>query len=91
MSYAAADPIPSGQQHPVVLVARRPPADLADFVGHEIALTLACSGVEHVVTGNGAHTGNGVRFHEKDGSSGKDVRVWHITGAPGSGFTAETV
>ena len=91
MSYAAADPIPSGQQHPVVLVASRPPAALTDFVGQGVQLTLARSGVEHVVCGDGASTGDGVRFHEKDGSSGKDVRVWQITGAEGGGFTAETV
>jgi hypothetical protein len=91
MPYAAADPIPSGQRHPVVLVARRPPAELADFVGQGVVLTLASGGVEHVVTGNGSRTGDGVRFHEKDGSSGKDVRVWHIAGAHGGGFTAESV
>ena len=91
MSYAAADPNPSGQQHPVVLVARRPPADLADFVGQGVVLTLARAGVEQVVTGDGARTGDGVRFHEKDGSSGKDVRVWHIAGAHGDGFTAVSV
>ena len=91
MSYAAADPISSGQQHPVVLVARRPPADLADFVGHGVVVTLARAGVEHVVTGDGCFTGEAVRFHEKDGSSGKDVRVWQIVGADGGGFTAESV
>lgn len=91
MSYAAADPIPSGQQLPVVLVAHRPPAALADFVGQGVQLTLARTGVEHVVCGNGARSGEGVRFHEKDGSSGKDVRVWQITGIDGGGFTAETV
>lgn len=91
MSYAAADPIPSGQQHPVMLVARRPPAELADFVGQGVQLTLARSGVEHVVCGDGAQSGEAVRFHEKDSSSGKDVRVWHIAGAAGGGFTAATV
>ena len=91
MPYTAADPIPSGQQHPVVLVGRRPPADLADFVGQGVSVTLARAGVEHVLIGNGSSTGDGVRFHEKDESSGKDVRVWHIAGAAGSGFTAETV
>jgi hypothetical protein len=91
MSFAAADPIPSGQQHPVMLVARRPPAELTDFVGQGVVLTLARAGVEHVVTGNGSHNGDGVRFHEKDASSGKDVRVWHIAGVDGGGFTAASV
>jgi hypothetical protein len=91
MSYAAADPIPSGLPHPVVLVARRPPVELGDFVGDDVVLTLARGGEEHVVTGQGARTGDDVRFYEKDGSSGKDVRVWRIAGADGGGFTAETV
>lgn len=91
MSYAAADPIPSGLQHPVMLVARRPPADLADFVGDGVVLTIARSGVEHVVTGCGARTGDAVRFYEKDAGSGKDVRTWRIEGAAGGGFTAESV
>ena len=91
MSYAAADPIPSGQQHPVVLVAERPPAELDDFVGRAVAVTLTRAGVERVVTGDGARSGDAVRFHEKDRSSGKDVRVWHIAGADGGGFTAATL
>lgn len=91
MSYAAADPIPSGQQHPVVLVQRRPPAGLADFVGQGVVVTLARAGVEHVVTGDGSRTGEAVRFYEKDLSSGKDVRTWHIAGADGGGFLAESV
>lgn len=91
MSYAAADPVSSGQQHPVVLVARRPPADLGDFVGEEVVMTLVRSGVEHVVSGCGSSHGEYVRLHEKDESSGKDVRIWHIAGADGGGFTAASV
>lgn len=91
MSYAAADPVPSGQQHPVMLVARRPPAELGDFVGDGVVMTLVRSGEEHIVTGDGCGHGGYVRLHEKDHGSGKDVRVWHIAGADGGGFTAESV
>lgn len=91
MSYSAADPIPSGQPQSVVLVDRRPPADLTDFIGEGLVLTVARGGIERLVTGHGARTGDDVRFHEKDLGSGKDVRVWHIAGAAGGGFTAASV
>ena len=51
-------------------------------------VTLARKGVEHVVCGDGASSGDGVRFHEKDGSSGKDVRVWQISGVEGGAFSS---
>ncbi len=39
----------------------------------------------------GADHGPFIRFHEKDVSTDKDVRVWRIIPSPVAGFAAEAV
>jgi hypothetical protein len=92
MNFAPADPVPSGQPLPVLLVADVAPVTLDDFVGAELAVTIDCAGDNHLVSGNGFQQDDVVRFHEKDSSSGKDVRVWKIAPRHGEGgFTAEAL
>ena len=46
----------------------------------------------HTITGEGATLTDGVHVYEKDLSNdGKDVRVWRVYHAPGTGLVAETV
>jgi hypothetical protein len=92
MNFAPADPVPSGQPLPVLLVADVAPEAIDDFVGSELAVTIDCAGNNHLVTGDGFQRDNVVRFYEKDSSSGKDVRTWKIAPRPGGGgFTAEAL
>ncbi len=91
MTFVPADPIPSGRAYPVREVAGRKPEALSDFAGADICLTLDYLDGDCVVTGSGSTTPAGVRFHEKDAASGKDVRVWRISEPEAGHFTAETV
>jgi hypothetical protein len=43
-----------------------------------------------LIRGHGVPLCDRVRFHEKDGLGGKDVRVWHVSQADG-GFVAESI
>lgn len=91
MTFAAADPVPSGKPFPVLHVAGRRPGDLGDFVGDDVHLTIDCSGTQTLVAGCGAALTGAVRFHEKDASSGKDVRLWRIIESAAGKFVAEQV
>jgi len=92
MTFAPADPVPSGQPLPVLLVADVAPGAIDDFVGSQLAVSIDCAGDNHLVTGDGFQRDGVVRFYEKDSSSGKDVRIWKIAPQPGGGgFTAEAL
>ncbi len=82
MSLSPPEPIISGVPYPVTACAEERPGSLDQFVG-DTCFTIQMRGV-HVVYGYGAFDGKSVRFYEKDhGGSGKDVRVWRITGPSG--------
>jgi hypothetical protein len=90
MTFAAGDPVSSGRPYPVVKVGDRTPTSLADFVGH-LAVVIDCGGRQQIITGIGDRRGEFVRFYEKDTATEKDVRVWQIGSAAGSGFAAEAI
>ncbi len=90
MTFAAADPVPSGRPCPVVQVDDRAPSMLDDFAGRR-TVVLDCYGGRQAITGLGAYHGEFIRFHEKDVATDKDVRVWRITPASTSGFAAEAI
>ena len=79
----------SGVAYPVESVAGRQPCLLAQFVA-ETEFTVDMAGEPYLVRGCGSTLDGRVRFHEKDGFLGRDVRVWHVT-ATEEGFTAEHV
>lgn len=79
----------SGVAHPVESVAGHLPTLLAQFL-NETEFTVDMAGEPHLVRGCGSRLGGKVRFFEKDGVLGRDVRVWHVT-ATGGEFTAEHV
>jgi hypothetical protein len=89
MTYAAPDPVPSGQPLPVIAINGRVPHVLDDFVG-EAVFTLQWGGSDRLIAGQGSNDGAVVRFHEKDSGHGKDVRVWLVRPAETGQFTACT-
>jgi hypothetical protein len=66
------------------------PVDLAGFAG-VVGFVLDGATGRLEVLGEGAVHEGSVRFHEKAGEGGKDVRVWHIHPGRDGGFTAEVV
>ena len=91
MTSATTDPVPSGQELPIVAVRGRTPHTIEDFIG-EAVFTVQWREQDLLVAGLGAAAGASVRFHEKDaGNGGKDVRVWSITcSSPPGQFFAST-
>lgn len=79
MTFAAPDPIPSGQPLMVRVVGGRSPHVIDDFVGADVKFSVDYRGQQCQVAGDGCQLDEAVRFHEKDARSGKDVRVWRIT------------
>lgn len=81
----------SGVPYLVTEVAGRPPSSLRDFVG-DVQFTVTRQEQLCHLGGVGAQTDLGVRFNQKAGTSGKDVRIWQITQTePGGPFHAQTV
>lgn len=79
--------IVSGVPYAVTEVDDRVPSALAEFAG---SATFAVEGAtgRHVVLGEGTVQDGYVRFHEKAGAGGKDLRVWHVAEVDGA-FQAE--
>lgn len=79
MTFAAAEPVASGQNYLITEVDGHPPNSLGDFTG-DIELTAVKDGQRLKLTGAAAQTHGAVRFHQKDpGPADRDVRVWTIT------------
>ena len=91
MTSATTDPVPSGQELPIVAVKGRTPHTIEDFLGGAV-FTVQWREQDLLVAGLGAPAGAGVRFYEKDaGNGGKDVRVWYINcSTPPGQFFAST-
>ena len=83
--------IASGKPYLVVAPAPGDSRSLEAFLG-DVEFSIDAGGGREpmLVRGHGVSHGEVVRFHEKDSIGGKDVRVWHISAAPG-GFVAESV
>jgi hypothetical protein len=64
----------SGVPYLVTEVGARAPTGLADFAGPVTLHDQRCH-----ISGVGSATDVGVRFNEKVGTTGKDVRIWQIT------------
>jgi hypothetical protein len=87
---SSADAIASGLPYHVLSVSGAPPASLDQFVG-ELGFVVDKGSVESAIEGVGARNADGVRFQEKDGYDGKDVRVWQIRQGASGQLTAESV
>jgi hypothetical protein len=83
------DMIVSGVPYEVTAVEGQAPAELSDFTGPVTMTTHGPTG-DHEVSGAGGSEHDGaVRVHEKDHEgTGKDVRVWTVSGGPDDGFVA---
>ena len=68
----------SGVPYLVSEVAGRLPHSLEDFVG-TVQFAATRHGQICHIGGVGAESDGGVRFNEKAGATGKDVRIWQIT------------
>lgn len=90
MSVPAANFVASGCSYVVTEVGSRPPISLDDFVGHT-EFTAVRDNQHCGVAGVGGSHGGVVRFHEKEGGTGKDLRVWQIAVTEGAAFEATTV
>jgi len=77
MNLPAPDPVISGIPYVVVEVDGTPPDTVGGLAAAEELVIEGRTG-RHVVRGEGSGTDDGVRFHEKAGPGGKDVRVWNI-------------
>lgn len=77
MSLPAPDPVISGVPYVVVEVEGRAPDTVGAVASAEVFVLEGRTG-RHVVRGEGSGDDDGVRFHEKGGPGGKDVRVWSI-------------
>ena len=78
MTFSAPESIASGCSYTVTEVSGRPPVELGDFVG-DVAFIAVKDAQQCRIEGTGRPAESAVRFHEKDGPSGKDLRVWEIT------------
>ena len=87
MTVPAAEFVASGCPYLVTDVAGRPPADLNDFVGGS-RFTAVRGSDRCGVAGFGSRVGAVVRFHEKDGGTGRDLRVWQVASAADNAFEA---
>ena len=80
----------SGVPYLVTAVAGRPPVSLHDFVG-SVQFTVTRQAQLCHIGGLGAEGDLGVRFNQKAGTTGKDLRVWEITqDQPDGPFHAQT-
>ena len=81
----------SGVPYLITEVAGRPPSSLHDFLG-TVQFIVTRDEQRCHLDGVGAQADLGVRFNQKAGTSGKDVRIWQITHTePGGPFHAQTV
>ena len=91
MSTPSRHSIASGKPYLVVAPTAGEDTSLEAFIGDaEFSLDTGSGHEPLLIHGHGVSHGELVRFHEKDTSSTKDVRVWHISQRSG-GFVAESV
>jgi hypothetical protein len=86
----SADATASGLPYPVVAVSGEAPRSLDQFVGTS-SFTVDKGSGESSVSGVGVRNDDGVRFQEKAGLDGKDVRVWQIRQVAEQRLTAESI
>ncbi len=72
-------PVVSGMPYLITAVAGQPPTGLTDFIGSAVTFTAQRNSFACVVVGDGVAWGHDVRFNEKAGAAGRDVRVWDIS------------
>ena len=90
MTFPALQSVVSGRPYAVTGVSGRAPLSLEDFIG-DVTFTVASNGHSCSIHGSGRLAGPGVRFHEKSGGPGKDLRVWEVTATSDHGFEAQTL
>lgn len=90
MTTESSGSVASGRPHLVIDVAGRQPIRLDDFVGDTFFVAVADTRTFRV-EGAGMPASDGVRFSQKDSATGKDLRVWRITGTADDQFEASTV
>jgi hypothetical protein len=66
------------------------PAALDDFVG-EVSFTAVKDEQSCQINGFGGLAGSMVQFYEKDHTTGRDLRVWQVTGDGGREFLAQAI
>ena len=85
-------PVVSGVPYLVTEVAGREPTVMEDFIGSAVAFTARRDAASCVVVGDGIAHGHSVRFNQKAGGAGRDVRVWEICfNASDRTFRAQTI
>lgn len=90
MTFAAPEPIASGQAMTIVEVDGQPPGSLEDFVG-ERSFVVQTGGHWSTVSGNGIRHDDVVKFYQKDlEHDGKDIRVWEIDAEAATGWVARS-
>jgi hypothetical protein len=89
MTFAASEPVASGQSYVITEVNGRPPAGLGDFTG-DIEVTAVKGGHRLTLVGAAAETQGVVRFYQKDpGPDDRDIRVWTIVAQGNGAFTGQ--
>ena len=90
MTNASSGSVASGRPYLVIDVAGRQPNHLEDFVGETFFIAVADISTFRI-EGSGALVSDGVRFSQKDAATGKDLRIWHVTGSADDQFEARAV
>ena len=89
MTFAAAEPVASGQSYLITEVNGRPPGGLRDFTG-AIQVTAVKDGQQLTLVGAATQTQGVVRFYQKDpGPDDRDVRVWTIVDQGSGSFLGQ--
>jgi hypothetical protein len=89
MTFAAAEPVASGQSYLITEVNGRPPGGLGDFTG-AIQVTAVKDGQHLTLVGAATQTQGVVRFYQKDpGPDDRDVRVWTIVDQGSGSFLGQ--
>jgi len=84
MSSTPPAPIISGRDYRITGVSGRPVKDLNELLGPVTEFTIDDG---YVVRGTARRDGSSVKFYEKDGGTGRDLRRWRLT-QNGPEFTA---
>ena len=82
--------VASGCPYTVTDVSGHRPAALEDFVG-EVSFTAVKDEQSCQINGFGGLAGGSVQFYEKDHATGRDLRVWQVTGDGGQDFSAQAI
>lgn len=90
MSIPDGEFVASGCAYTVTEVAGRSPVTLDDFLG-DTEFTAVRQDQHCGVSGCGSKDGTVVRFHEKRGDGGRDLRIWEVSSAEENTFQATTI